>query len=100
MEVYDQSTFIANRDKKIKQIKQDAQNLNSIASEINVKVHHHDKKLDQIDKELEYNVKELQTANKDLEQAANLSQGNNKCYIYVLIFLAVLVVGGVLLMIL
>lgn len=39
MEVYDQTAFIANRDKKIKQIKQDAQNLNSIATEINGKVH-------------------------------------------------------------
>lgn len=95
MEVYDQTAFIANRDKKIKQIKQDAQNLNSIATEINGKVHQHDQKLDQIDKELVYNVEELNKANKDLEKAAELSKGSNKCFIWALLFL-MLVVGIIL----
>jgi len=91
MEVYDQTSFIANRDKKIKQIKTDAQNLNSIATEINVKVHQHDQKLDSIDKELVYNVEELNKANKDLEKAAELTKGGNKCFIWILLFLAVIV---------
>ena len=47
--------------------------------------------MDQIDKELVYNVEELNKANKDLEKAAELSKGGNKCFIWILLFLMVVV---------
>ena len=95
METYHQAAFIAKRDAKIKQIKQDAQSLNSLATEINGKVHQQDKKLDDINKELEYNVEELAKANKDLEIAATVSGKSNKklCWMLVCIAIVVAAVG-------
>jgi hypothetical protein len=48
-----------------------------------------------LNKELEYNVEELHKANKDLETAASVSGKNNKCLLMMLLFLALLVGGGV-----
>lgn len=93
MEAYDQSEFIAKRNKKIKRIKADAQNLNSMATEINSKVHTQDDKLDTLNKELEYNVDELHKANKDLEEASKVSGGGNKCLLVALLIVFLLVVG-------
>ena len=93
MEAYDQEKFIENRSAKIKQIKQDAQSLNSLAGEINGKVHQQDSKLDDINKELSYNVEELNKANKDLEVAARVSSKGNNCICYGLLILAVIVAG-------
>lgn len=93
MEAYDQSTFIEKRNKKIKQIKNEAQNLNSLATEINGKVHQQDEKLDTLNKELDYNVEELHKANKDLEKAAKVGGGNHKCLIFALLFLVAIVAG-------
>jgi t-SNARE complex subunit (syntaxin) len=95
METYDQEAFIEKRAKKIKQIKSDAKDLNSLATTINGKVHQQDEKLDDLNKELEYNVDELHKANKDLETAAKVSGKSNKCLLMMLLFLALLVGGGV-----
>lgn len=96
MQVFDQAKFIQDRQKKISQIKSDAKGLNTLASEINGKIHEQDAKLDQINSELEYNVGNLKDANKDLEEAVRLSSGGgkNKCFIPCLIGLSVTVVGG------
>lgn len=94
MEVYDQEKFIAQREAKIKQIKTDAKGLNTLASEINTKVYEQDEKLDTLNKELSYNVEQLNKANKDLEDAARLSKGGNKCLLTWVIIIAVLVAIG------
>jgi t-SNARE complex subunit (syntaxin) len=91
MEVYDQAEFIKKRDAKIKQIKRDAKDLNGLAGEINGKVHEQDQKLDDLNKELSYNVEEVKKANKDLERAAELSSGSNKCLIYGILIAAIVV---------
>ena len=93
MEAYDQSKFIEKRNEKIKQIRQDAQNLNSIATEINGKVHQQDQKLDTLNKELDYNVESVRKANKNLDKAAKVGSKSRKCMIWALIFLLLLVVG-------
>lgn len=91
MEVYDQEKFIAQRNAKIKQIKNDAKGLNTLAGEINTKVYEQDEKLDALNKELSYNVDQLNKANKDLEDAARMSQGGNKCLLTWVVIIAVLV---------
>lgn len=93
MEAYDQSAFIEKRNKKIKQIKADAKDLNSLATTINGKVHQQDEKLDDLNKELVYNVDELHKANKDLDEAAKISGKSNNCLLITLLLLA-LIVGG------
>jgi hypothetical protein len=50
--------------------------------------------LDTLNKELEYNVDELHKANKDLEVAAKVSGKSNKCLLFVLLFLVLLVAGA------
>ena len=96
MQVFDQAKFIKQRQAKISQIKHDAKGLNTLASEINGKIHEQDEKLDKINSELEYNVQNLKDANQDLEEAVKLSGGGgrNKCFIPCLIGLSVTVVGG------
>ena len=42
MEAFDQEEFVNKRNKKIKQIKNDAKGLNQLATEINGKVHQQD----------------------------------------------------------
>ena len=82
MQVFDQAKFIQNRNAKISQIRQDAEGLNTLASEINGKIHEQDEKLDQINSELEYNVTNLKDANTDLEEAVRISSsGSNKCFL-------------------
>ena len=94
MEAYDQTAFIEKRNKKIKQIKSDAKDLNSLATTINGKFHQQDDKLTDLNKELEYNVEELHKANKDLEVAAKVSGKSNKCLLITMLLLFVLVAGA------
>jgi hypothetical protein len=70
MLVYDQEKFVNERQDKIKQIKSDARDINSLAVQINQKVEEQDKVLDTLEKDLNKNKEVIQKANQELFIAA------------------------------
>ncbi len=92
MEVYDQTEFIQNRDKKIKDIKNQSKQINEIAISIHDKVIEQDHKLDDLDKELGHNVSFLKAANENLMEAEQKTSTGNKCKCQVLVFLLILMI--------
>lgn len=94
-EVYDQEKFIEERDAKVKKMKEEAKDINEIATDIVVKIEDQDKKLDQFNRKNEKIVKDLKGANEDLNDAAKRTQNGNKgwkCVLIVGIFVVFLVV--------
>lgn len=95
LQVYDQEKFVNQRTDKVKQIKNDARDLNNLAVQINTKVVEQDGMLDSLNKDLENNKKIVQEANKDLFIAAQKGEESRKSQWMCLLLLFVIVAGVV-----
>jgi t-SNARE complex subunit (syntaxin) len=93
IKAYDQEQFVQKRGEQIKQIKNEAQQLNAIAGEVNGMIHKQDRDLDAFTKKLEKNRDVVVKANENLEAAEERQRDSRKnlgCWV---ILIAILLAG-------
>lgn len=76
--VYDQTKFIEDREKQVRQLNSDAKEVHSIAGQINEKIYQQDDKLDSLNKNMNNDLSNIQEANKELEQTRTITAARNK----------------------
>ena len=95
VEIYDQKKFIQGRNEKIQTMRNKAQHMNKIATDISQRIEEQDEKLDDLNKTLLKDVENIQIANEELTKAVEVNKGNNSrlaCWIFILI-IAVAIIG-------
>jgi len=93
IKAYDQEEFVKKRGEQIKNIKNEAKQLNDIAGEVNGMVHKQDRDLDAFTKKLENNRDNVIKANENLNEAAERQEQNSKNMVCWILLIAVLLLG-------
>lgn len=78
MQVYSQQQFAEDRDKQIRMIHTEAQDVHTLAGQMNEKIYEQEDKLGAITKDMEGTLKDTKSANQELEKAKVITAGRNK----------------------